>query len=67
MERIVILSNPSEEDDILIACLQILFPECEVQVKSKETENLGSNHTRSQAMPARRKGELCHGEYPDRG
>ena len=66
MEKIVILTNPSEEDDILISCLQILFPGCEIRVESKENENLKFNHIRPRAVPAHNGGKR-HGEYPDCG
>jgi hypothetical protein len=32
VKKIVMLTDPSELDVILIACLQILFPMCEIQV-----------------------------------
>jgi len=41
MEKIVILNDASEEDNILIACLRILFPQCEILVLSRCTETLG--------------------------
>lgn len=35
MEKIiVVLTNPEKEDNMLIACLHILFPECEIRVQS---------------------------------
>lgn len=41
MEKILILSGPAEGDEILIACLRILFPEYEIQVRSKRLESSG--------------------------
>jgi hypothetical protein len=67
MEKIVILTNPSEGDDILISCLRVLFPECEMRVESKETENLESSHIRAGAVSAHGKEASSHGEYPDCG
>jgi hypothetical protein len=65
MEKIVILTNPSEGDDILISCLQVLFPGCEIRFKSNETETLESKHIRRGAVPAHGKEAGSHGEYPD--
>lgn len=41
MKKIVILTDHPERGNMLIACLHILFPECEVQVLSKRMEILG--------------------------
>lgn len=41
MEKIVIVTDHPEEDDSLIACLRMLFPECEIQIFSRHTESLG--------------------------
>ena len=35
MEKIMVLTNTSEEEDMLITCLRILFPECEVSLCPK--------------------------------
>jgi hypothetical protein len=32
VKKIVMLTDSTEQDDFLIACLQILFPECEIRV-----------------------------------
>ena len=40
MKKIVILKDPSQEDDLLVACLHILFPECEVQIGSNGVESV---------------------------
>jgi len=34
MEKIVILNGPSGEEAILIECLNILFPDCKIEVRS---------------------------------
>ena len=39
MEKIVILSGASEEDGMLIDCLRILFPECELQIRSGDNDS----------------------------
>ena len=41
VKNIVILNNPSKDDGMLIACLHLLFPECKIQVHSKQTERSG--------------------------
>ena len=38
MDKIVILNGNSERDDSLIECLNILFPECEIEIQSKQIE-----------------------------
>ncbi len=35
LKKIVILTDHPERSDMLIACLRILFPECEILVKIK--------------------------------
>ena len=39
MRKIVILTDQAGEDNTLIRCLLILFPECEIRVKSERTHN----------------------------
>ena len=41
MDRIVIVTDSSEENDMLITCLRMLFPECEIQIVSSRTESPG--------------------------
>ena len=41
MEKIVILSGAAEGDEMLISCLPVLFPECEIQVRSKRMRSSG--------------------------
>lgn len=38
MEKIVIISDRSKEDDSLMTCLSVLFPECEIQVFSDRSK-----------------------------
>jgi hypothetical protein len=37
----VLVTERPKEDDSLIACLSMLFPECEIQTFSRQTESLG--------------------------
>jgi hypothetical protein len=37
----VIVTERPKEDDSLNACLSVLFPECEIQTFSRQTESLG--------------------------
>lgn len=41
MEKIVVLTDDSARDENLIKCLEIMFPECVVEVKSKQPCNQG--------------------------
>ncbi len=45
----MILNSPCERDSILIACLRILFPECEIEVRSQVTE--GPENIQGDHMP----------------
>lgn len=36
MEKIVLLTSDSDRDNNLIKCLKALFPECEIDIQSKE-------------------------------
>jgi len=38
MDKIVILSSNSERNDSLFECLSMLFPECEIEIQSKQKE-----------------------------
>ena len=41
MEKIVVvLSNPAKEENMLMACLHILFPECEILVQSSRERGI---------------------------
>ena len=44
MKKIILLREQSEGDDLLVSCLRIMFPECEIQVRSKEVEPFGPAH-----------------------
>ena len=35
MEKIVVMTGESERDDNLIKCLEVLFPECEIEIHSR--------------------------------
>ena len=39
MEKIVILAGNSEADSCLVTCLNLLFPDCEIQVLSRRPES----------------------------
>jgi hypothetical protein len=43
MKKIVIVTNRSEADHALLASLNILFPECEVQVVFKKGETVAQH------------------------
>ncbi|MBW2332232.1 MAG: hypothetical protein JRF08_01880 [Deltaproteobacteria bacterium] len=38
MDKILISTGNPERNDSLIECFNILFPECEIEIKSKQTE-----------------------------
>jgi len=38
MEKIVILTDHSEDDNNLIKCLNMLFPECEIEIHTSQAE-----------------------------
>jgi hypothetical protein len=40
MHKVVIFTDRPEECEILLACLKILFPECEIQVQPKQADKL---------------------------
>jgi len=42
MDKIIILTRHAEADDRLIECLAMLFPECEIQIRSRQTKSLGN-------------------------
>lgn len=43
MEKIVVLTEQAEPDPDLVAWLNELFPDCEIQVGSKWTETFGKH------------------------
>ena len=61
MKKIVIMNGPSKQNDLLMACLHILFPECEIQVQSKEMRIAEEVHTVSDSLPRKviTAGKLC--------
>lgn len=40
METIMIVTDSAEEDDNLVTILKALFPDCEIQIFSRQTESL---------------------------
>jgi hypothetical protein len=36
MDKIIILTNSSEKSGMLVSCLHMLFPECEIELQSRE-------------------------------
>ena len=53
MKKIVILTESSEQPDTLIKCLSVLFPECEIQIQSKQavsSEDVGFDSPRENAV-----------------
>lgn len=36
MEKIILLTGKSERDEKLVSCLRKLFPDCEIELKSKD-------------------------------
>ena len=48
VKKIVVLNGHSEQDELLMACLRWLFPECDIQVQSKEMKNAEEVHTVSE-------------------
>ena len=39
MDKITIIANHSEADDNLIQCFSMLFPDCEIQIQYKGSED----------------------------
>ena len=37
MERIVVLTSGSDQDNKLVECLKMLFPECEIDIQQRMT------------------------------
>jgi len=59
MERIVILKGPSvdsPDEYILTECLKIMFPDCEVEIRSALPENNRDEET--QSRPGRNQCDL---------
>ena len=40
MDKVVLLTDRLEECEPLISCLELLFPECEIQVQPKQAAGL---------------------------
>ena len=35
MKKIIVMSDAAQKNDILLACLKVFFPECEVEIRLK--------------------------------
>lgn len=53
MKKIVIINGPSKQDNLLMACLRILFPECDIQVQSQGIESAEAVHTVLEPDPSK--------------
>ena len=40
MKKIVIMNGPTKQNELLMACLSILFPECEILIQSQGIETV---------------------------
>lgn len=60
MEKIVVLINPAKEDDMLIACLHVLFPECEILVQSNLGKDIQDRSGLGEGFPDRLGGRKGH-------
>ena len=45
MRKIVILTNSPDEKALLISWLEILFPECEIEIRRGQEEKVETLHT----------------------
>ena len=43
MEKIVVLTGDSSKDDNLINCLKMLFPECDIEIHSRQPKTNSSD------------------------
>lgn len=43
MEKIVVLRNLAEENTILVQCLRMVFPECEIEIRSKREKTTNTS------------------------
>jgi len=64
VDKIIILTRHAEADDRLIACLAMLFPECEIQIRSRQTKSLG-NLPVAPEPASTDKGGKKNGKYSD--
>ena len=64
MDKIIISTRHPEADERLIACLAMLFPECEIQIRSSRVEGFGAPSLAPE-RPSTDKGERKNGKYPD--
>jgi hypothetical protein len=61
VDKIVILTRHAEADDRLIACLAMLFPECEIEIRSSRVEAFGAASLAPE-RPSTDKGEKKNGK-----
>ncbi len=66
MDKIVIVTDPSGENDKLLACLTMLFPECEIQVVPRRVDNFEEVPVPQEPTPKDNRGKN-NGKYPNCG
>jgi hypothetical protein len=64
LEKIVIKTQSISFNSEIVSLMQVLFPECEVEVVFEETAALGIQQDDAHAKQSQK--ELNHGEYPAR-
>jgi hypothetical protein len=64
VDKIVILTDHSEGDDKLIACLSMVFPECEIQILSRRTEDFGDVRVAPEPLSTQKEGKK-NGKHSD--
>ena len=65
MEKIVILNSQSGGEPTLIECLNILFPECEIEVQCGPVARVGGLPVAQGPKTCAKRGEK-NGKYSDR-
>ena len=65
VDKIIILTRRPEADDRSIACLAMLFPEYEIQIRSSRVEGLGAASLAPEPASTDN-GEKKNGKYLDR-
>ena len=56
MHKVVIFTDRPEECEILLSCLKILFPKCEIQVQPKQADKLQRESLASELSTFRNNG-----------
>lgn len=64
MEKIVVSNASSKGYEMLIACLRILFPECQIQLHSKGMESL-EEIPDTQGRSTTREKRKTNGKHPN--